>query len=122
MVGVAFLDVGVYVTSLRAVKNLLVLGDAIKSIWFVAFQVRPNRIAALKYSMVAEQEHPYKLVVLGKDPYHACVINADLFFADNRVSLLVGDEEGVVRIFEYDPHGKCRNSRLPVFLKSLLVK
>ncbi|KZT07933.1 uncharacterized protein LAESUDRAFT_724410 [Laetiporus sulphureus 93-53] len=87
LVGVAFLDVGVYVTSLRAVKNLLVLGDAVKSIWFVAFQ-----------------EHPYKLVVLGKDPYHACVTNADLFFADNRVSLLVGDEEGVVRIFEYDPH------------------
>ena len=37
--GVAFLDVGVYVTSLRAVKNLLLIGDAVKSIWFVAFQV-----------------------------------------------------------------------------------
>ena len=41
LVGVAFLDVGVYVTSLRAVKNLLVIGDAVKSVWFVAFQVRP---------------------------------------------------------------------------------
>ena len=39
LVGVAFLDVGVYVTSLRAVKNLLVIGDAVKSVWFVAFQV-----------------------------------------------------------------------------------
>lgn len=40
LVGVAFLDVGVYVTSLRAVKNLVVVGDAVKSVWFLAFQVR----------------------------------------------------------------------------------
>jgi cleavage and polyadenylation specificity factor subunit 1 len=41
LVGVAFLDVGVYVTTLRSLKNLLIIGDAVKSIWFVAFQVRP---------------------------------------------------------------------------------
>jgi len=87
LVGVAFLDVGVYVTTLRAVKNLLVIGDAVKSIWFVAFQ-----------------EDPYKLVVLGKDPNPVCVTSADLFFADGRVSLVTGDEEGIVRIYEYDPH------------------
>lgn len=39
LVGVAFLDVGVYVTSLRTVKNLLLIGDVVKSAWFVAFQV-----------------------------------------------------------------------------------
>jgi cleavage and polyadenylation specificity factor subunit 1 len=38
LVGVAFLDVGIWVTSLRALKNLLVIGDAVKSVWFVAFQ------------------------------------------------------------------------------------
>lgn len=38
--GVAFLDVGVYVTSLRTLKNLLLVGDAVKSVWLVAFQVR----------------------------------------------------------------------------------
>jgi cleavage and polyadenylation specificity factor subunit 1 len=40
LVGVAFLDVGVYVTCLRTLKNLLLIGDAVKSVWFVAFQVR----------------------------------------------------------------------------------
>jgi len=40
LVGVAFLDVGVYVTSLRSMKNLLLVGDAVKSVMFVAFQVR----------------------------------------------------------------------------------
>ncbi|KAI0938339.1 hypothetical protein AcW1_001910 [Taiwanofungus camphoratus] len=93
LVGVAFLDVGVYVTSLRAVKNLLVIGDAVKSVWFVAFQ-----------------EDPYKLVILGKDPYHVCVTNADLFFADGRVSLVTGDEDGVMRIYEYDPHDPESNN------------
>lgn len=39
LVGVAFLDVGVYVTSLQTLKNLLLVSDAVKSVWFVAFQV-----------------------------------------------------------------------------------
>lgn len=42
LVGVAFLDVGVYVTSLRTLKNLLLVGDAVKSVTFVAFQVHQN--------------------------------------------------------------------------------
>lgn len=40
LVGVAFMDVGVYVTALRCLKNLLLISDAVKSVWFVAFQVR----------------------------------------------------------------------------------
>lgn len=39
LVGVAFLDAGLYVTSLRVLKNLLLIGDAVKSTMFVAFQV-----------------------------------------------------------------------------------
>jgi len=39
LVGVAFMDVGVYVTSLQTLKNLLLIGDAVKSVSFVAFQV-----------------------------------------------------------------------------------
>ncbi len=51
------------------------------------------------------QEDPYKLVILGKDPHRCCVTRADLFFADGHVSLVTCDEEGIVRIFVYDPHG-----------------
>ncbi|PIL30998.1 hypothetical protein GSI_05691 [Ganoderma sinense ZZ0214-1] len=87
LVGVAFLDIGVYVTSLQAVKNLLVIGDAVKSVWLVAFQ-----------------EDPYKLVILGKDPYHSCVVRADLFFANGQLSIVTCDEEGIVRIYAYEPH------------------
>lgn len=86
LVGVAFMDVGVYVTSLRTLKNLLLVGDAVKSLSFIAFQ-----------------EDPYKLVLLGKDTQHVCVTNADFFFTDGELSLVTGDEEGIMRMYEYNP-------------------
>ncbi|KIK28294.1 hypothetical protein PISMIDRAFT_91657 [Pisolithus microcarpus 441] len=86
LVGVAFLDVGVYVTSLRSLKNLLLIGDAVKSVWLVAFQ-----------------EDPYKLVILGKDMRRACITNADFFFTKNELAITTHDEEGVLRLLSYDP-------------------
>ena len=38
LVGVAFMDIGVYVTLLRTLKTLV--GDAVKIVIFVTFQVR----------------------------------------------------------------------------------
>ncbi|KAJ6481684.1 CPSF A subunit region-domain-containing protein [Mycena sanguinolenta] len=87
LVGVAFLDVGVYVTSLRTLKNLLLIGDAVKSVMFVAFQ-----------------EDPYKLVILAKDLNRVCVTSADFFFAEGEMSIITSDEEGIIRIYEYNPN------------------
>ncbi|KAI0088958.1 CPSF A subunit region-domain-containing protein [Irpex rosettiformis] len=87
LVGVAFLDVGLYVTSLIAIKNLLVIGDAVKGVWLVAFQ-----------------EDPYKLVVLSKDYNPISVARSDLLFAEGRLSIISSDEDGVIRLNEYDPH------------------
>ncbi|SCZ90977.1 BZ3500_MvSof-1268-A1-R1_Chr1-3g02440 [Microbotryum saponariae] len=49
-IAVEFLDVGVHVTSLTATKNFLLIGDALQSVTLLAFQ-----------------EDPYKLVLLGRD-------------------------------------------------------
>ncbi|KZT18929.1 hypothetical protein NEOLEDRAFT_1142724 [Neolentinus lepideus HHB14362 ss-1] len=87
LVGVAFLDVGLYVTSLRSLKNLLLIGDGVKSVWFVAFQ-----------------EDPYKLVILAKDIHHHCVTSVNFLFADNSLSIVTDDEDGILRMYEYDPH------------------
>ncbi|TDL22024.1 hypothetical protein BD410DRAFT_828742 [Rickenella mellea] len=88
LVGVAFLDVGVYVTSLRTLKNLLLIGDAVKSVWFVAFQ-----------------EDPFKLVILSKDVQRVCATNADfLFSSEGNFHIVVEDEEGIIRLYDYDPH------------------
>ncbi|KIM78173.1 hypothetical protein PILCRDRAFT_98438 [Piloderma croceum F 1598] len=86
LVGVAFLDVGVYVTSLRTLKNLLLIGDAVKSVWFVAFQ-----------------EDPFKLTVLAKDIRRVGVATANFFFSEGVMSIVTGDDEGVLRIYEYSP-------------------
>lgn len=40
LLGVAFLDISIYTTTITTLKNLIILGDAVRSIWFVAFQVR----------------------------------------------------------------------------------
>jgi len=105
LVGVAFLDVGVYVTSLRTVKNLLVISDIIKSVWFVAFQVSDIQVRQLLLLNLPLQEDPYKLSVLGKDPHPRSLACADFFFANGLLSILTCDEDGVIRIFDYDPHG-----------------
>ncbi|KAF5370352.1 hypothetical protein D9758_007006 [Tetrapyrgos nigripes] len=94
LVGVAFMDVGVYVTSLRSLKNLLLVGDAVKSVSFVAFQ-----------------EDPYKLVLLGKDLRHNCVTNADFFFTEEDMAILTNDEEGIVRMYEYNPIDPASDGR-----------
>ena len=105
MVGVAFLDVGVYVTSLRTVKNLLVISDIIKSVWLVAFQVSGIQVRRLLLLNLPLQEDPYKLSILGKDPHPGALTCADFFFAGGLLSILTCDEDGVIRIFDYDPDG-----------------
>lgn len=41
LTGIAFIDVQIYVTSVKVVKNTIMLADAYKSVWFVGFQVSP---------------------------------------------------------------------------------
>lgn len=42
LTGIAFIDVQIYVTSVKVVKNTIMLADAYKSVWFVGFQVCPS--------------------------------------------------------------------------------
>ncbi|KAJ6513930.1 CPSF A subunit region-domain-containing protein [Mycena vitilis] len=111
LVGVAFLNV----TSLRTLKNLLLIGDAVKSITFVAFQVCDLFMRSIgiirSFSM---KEDPYKLVILAKDITRVCVTSADFFFAEGEMSIITSDEEGVIRMYEYNPNGSTDGS-----LKSL---
>ncbi|PVF95861.1 hypothetical protein CPB86DRAFT_787660 [Serendipita vermifera] len=86
LVGVAFLDAGVYITSIRCLKNFLLISDAVKSIWFVAFQ-----------------EDPFKLVVLSRDIKQIPVLGSEFFFAKNDLELVSIDTGGVLRLYAYDP-------------------
>ncbi|KIY51579.1 hypothetical protein FISHEDRAFT_56503 [Fistulina hepatica ATCC 64428] len=96
LVGVAFMDVGLYVTSLRTLKNLLLIGDAVKSVMFVAFQ-----------------EDPFKLILLGKDVNPLCVTCTDFFFAEKELAIVTFDESGVIRLYDYNPGDvESRDGRL----------
>ncbi|KIM33311.1 hypothetical protein M408DRAFT_152666 [Serendipita vermifera MAFF 305830] len=86
LVGVAFLDAGVYITSLRCLKNFLVISDAVKSIWFVAFQ-----------------EDPFKLIVLSRDARPLSLLSSEFFFSGNDLELVSLDTKGVLRFHVYDP-------------------
>ncbi|KAG9025986.1 mRNA cleavage and polyadenylation factor subunit [Tulasnella sp. UAMH 9824] len=87
LIGLAFLDVGLSVTSLATVKNLLLISDAVKSVWFVCFQ-----------------EDPFKLVILGKDPATICATNANFFFGEGSdLSFVTTDDRGVIRVTQYNP-------------------
>ncbi|GAA5941609.1 cleavage/polyadenylation factor CFT1 [Sporobolomyces koalae] len=86
LIAVGFLDLGVHVTSLTAMKNFLLIGDAMQSVALVAFQ-----------------EDPYKLVFLGRDYRPSRISSANFLVNEGRVSFVTGDDRGVIRLFEYDP-------------------
>lgn len=96
LVPVAFLDVGAHVTSLRAFKNLLLIGDFIKSTWLCAFQ-----------------EDPFKLEVLSKDVQDVSTVSVDFMTSaeGHRAAFVATDREGVCRVLEYDPE-HASNERL----------
>lgn len=55
---------------------------------------------------LGSQEDPYKLTVLAKDAQQVCVTSADFFFANQQLSIVTCDEEGILRMYHYNPHGK----------------
>jgi hypothetical protein len=62
------------------------------------------------------QEDPYKLAILAKDPHKVCVTAADFVFADEQLSIVTCDEEGAVRMYEYDPESKSYRSLHSTYL------
>lgn len=50
------------------------------------------------------QEDPFKLVILSKGRQPSAVSNANFFFdVDGQLSFMIADEDGVLRIFDYNP-------------------
>ena len=47
------------------------------------------------------------MVVLSKDYDPLAVTRADMLFAEGRLAIISCDEEGIIRLNEYDPHGMC---------------
>ncbi|KAL2918252.1 mRNA cleavage and polyadenylation factor subunit [Polyrhizophydium stewartii] len=85
--GVAFMDVNIFVVSLSSVKNLIQICDIRKSVWFVAFQ-----------------EEPAKLALLGKDVHTLQGSSANILVDNSQLGLLVADGERNLHIMTYSPY------------------
>ena len=59
----------------------------------------------IHFFIFVQQEDPYKLVLFAKDTKRVCVTNADFFFTNGKLLFVTGDEEGIIRIYEYNPQG-----------------
>lgn len=87
LVGVAFIDYETYVTSARALKGMLLFGDAYKCVWFVGYQ-----------------EEPYKLTLFGKENQHMEVSTAHFVVDDKALGFAVADVDKNIHVFQYAPY------------------
>jgi len=86
LVTVAFLDTGVYTTSLQRVKNFVLLTDYERSAYWIAVQ-----------------SDPIKLVLLGRDYDQACALQGGLLIDHAKLALVTCDPRGVLRLLDYQP-------------------
>jgi cleavage and polyadenylation specificity factor subunit 1 len=84
--GLAFLDVQIYVTRIRVFKNLILISDVLRSIWFVSLQ-----------------EDPYKFTVIGKDLQQVSVMTGDFLVHEGSVTFITTDKMGIMRMIDFDP-------------------
>ncbi|TYJ59069.1 protein CFT1 [Cryptococcus floricola] len=86
LMGLAFLDVQLYATTLKVFKNFILVGDLCKSFWFVSLQ-----------------ENPYKFSTISKDLQGVSVVTTDFLVHDGQVTFISSDRNGDIRMLEFDP-------------------
>ncbi|CED82389.1 mRNA cleavage and polyadenylation factor II complex, subunit CFT1 (CPSF subunit) [Phaffia rhodozyma] len=87
LLGLAFLDVSIYVTIISTFKNIIMIGDAVRSISLLAFQ-----------------EEPFKLALISRDFKRRQIISADFFTAHGELGFIISDPKGDLRTLEFDPN------------------
>ncbi|KAJ2704678.1 mRNA cleavage and polyadenylation factor subunit, partial [Coemansia spiralis] len=87
LVSFAFLDCQNWVRSLCGVRNFLVIGDLISSVWLAGFQ----------------EESPTQLQVLGRDPARLPVECVDAVVLGHQMQVLAADAHGHLHFLIYAP-------------------
>ncbi|CAI7579676.1 unnamed protein product [Penicillium manginii] len=85
---VAFMDMQCYVSVTKELKGtgMVLLGDAMKGLWFAGYS-----------------EDPYKMTLFGKDPEYLEVVTADFLPDGSKLYLLVADSDCNLHVLQYDP-------------------
>ncbi|KYQ93136.1 CPSF domain-containing protein [Tieghemostelium lacteum] len=91
LIGLAFYDAQLYIVSISTIKNLIIIGDMFKSIYFLKWK------------------DGKQLVLLSKDYQSLNVFTSDYIINQKTLSLLVADLDKNILMFNFDP--KDPNSR-----------
>ena len=87
---VAFVDLSMVVTVAQVMRDFVLFGDIVHSLSFVGFQ-----------------EEPYRMTLLGKDYEKMEVQCGDFVVEGDALFFAVGDGQGNIHIFQYDPESMC---------------
>ncbi|KAK9246829.1 CPSF A subunit region-domain-containing protein [Lipomyces tetrasporus] len=83
---VAFMDMNLYVSEAKSIKNMILMGDVMKSVWFVGFS-----------------EEPYKMQLFGKDLQRIEVVAAEFVVDGAVLHFVISDTKRKIHILQYDP-------------------
>ncbi|KAA8916192.1 hypothetical protein TRICI_001683 [Trichomonascus ciferrii] len=86
IIPVAFLDLNVYISDAKSLKNLLVLSDAVKSVWLVGFA-----------------QEPYRMNVVSKDLSDIGVTCSEFAVHGKSLYVLSSDTERKIHLLQYEP-------------------
>jgi hypothetical protein len=62
------------------------------------------------------QEDPYKLLLISKDLRQIPTASVDFFFTNEELGIVNADDEGILRVYEYNPQGKGATRLISLFL------
>lgn len=111
LVPVAFLDVNDYTTSITTMRNLVLIGDMVKSVWFCVFQVSLASIEGIEvFTDDLSQEEPFKLDVVARDYQDAEIDTVNFLTAEGQVTFVSTDQAGNARMMLWDPERESVDS------------
>ncbi|ORX39210.1 cleavage and polyadenylation specific protein [Kockovaella imperatae] len=87
LMGLAFLDVNFYVTSIRVFKNFILISDLVKSVWLVSLN-----------------EDPYRFTHISKDLSDVSLVSSEFLVHERRMAFVTVDRQGNMRMLEFDPN------------------
>ena len=103
LMGLAFLDVNMYVADIKVFKNLLLISDAVKSMWFASIQVSHINHS---HNNADYQDEPYKFTTISKDLRDIASMTGDFLIHDGQMTFVLTDRDGVLRLLDFDPGGE----------------
>lgn len=120
LMGLAFLDISLYCTSIKVFKNFILISDLMRSIWLVTLRVGcacffgillslglVTRVVGSSVILTPEQEDPYyKFTVICKDLQAVSVMAADFLVHEGQVTFITSDTAGEMRMLDFDPAGE----------------